>query len=51
MWLNGELSFLPTGLKVNAGKSTVMVSSSGGKWPCGVCGKECRQTLLSAQYV
>ena len=34
------------GLKVNAGKSKVMVGSSGGKmivnsrkWPCGVCGK------------
>ena len=33
-------------LKVNAGKSKVMVGSSGGnmivnsgKWPCGVCGK------------
>ena len=34
------------GLKVNAGKSKMMVGSSGGKmivnsgkWPCGVCGK------------
>ena len=42
MWLNGELSFL----KVNAGKSNVIVDNSGGKmivnsgkWPCGVCGK------------
>ena len=39
--------FLDKGLKVNAGKSKVMVGSSGGKmivnsgkWPCGVCGKE-----------
>ena len=39
-------------------QESLMVSSSGGKmivnsgkWPCGVCGKECRQTLLSAQYV
>ena len=38
---------LGKGLKVNAGKSIVMVGSSGGKmivnsgkWPCGVCGKE-----------
>ena len=37
---------LDKGLKVNAGKSKVMVGSSGGnmivnsgKWPCGVCGK------------
>ena len=37
---------LGKGLKVNAGKSKVMVESSGGKmivncgkWPCGVCGK------------
>ena len=37
---------LGKGLKVNAGKSKVMVGSSGGKmivnfgkWPCGVCGK------------
>ena len=22
-----------------------------GKWPCGVCGKDYRQTLFSAQYV
>ena len=35
-----------------------MVGSSGGKmivnpgkWPCGVCEKEYRQTLFSAQYV
>ena len=39
-------SLLCKGLKVNAGKSKVMVGSSGGKmivnsgkWPCGVCGK------------
>ena len=36
---------LDKGLKVNAGKSKVMVGSSGGEmivnseWPCGVCGK------------
>ena len=40
------VSLLDNGLKVNAGKSKVMVGSSGGKmivnsgkWPCGVCGK------------
>ena len=39
-------SLLGKGLKVNAGKSKVMVGRSGGKiivnsgkWPCGVCGK------------
>ena len=39
-------SLLGKGLKVNAGKSKVMVGSRGGKmivnsgkWPCGVCGK------------
>ena len=32
-------SLLGKGLKVNAGKSKVMVGSSVGKWPCGVCGK------------
>ena len=39
-------SLLGKGLRVNAGKSKVMVGSSGGKmivnsgkWPCGVCGK------------
>ena len=39
-------SFLDKGLKVNAGKSKVMVGSSGGKmivisgkWPCGGCRK------------
>ena len=39
-------SLLGKGLKVNAGKSKVMVGSSGGKmivnsgkWTCGVCGK------------
>ena len=38
-------SLLDKGLKVNAGKSKVIVGSSGGKiivnsgkWPCGVCG-------------
>ena len=43
---------------MNAGKSKVVIGSSGrkmsvnsGKWPCGVCGKEYRQTLFSAQYV
>ena len=30
-------SLLGKGLKVNAGKSTMIVNS--GKWPCGVCGK------------
>ena len=40
------VSILDKGLRVNAGKSKVMVGSSGGemivysgKWPCGVCGK------------
>ena len=39
-------SLIDKGLKVNVGKSKVMVGSSGGemivnsgKWPCGVCGK------------
>ena len=39
-------NLLGKGLKVNTGKSKVMVGSSGGKmivnsgkWPCGVCGK------------
>ena len=39
-------SLLGKGLKMNTGKSKVMVGSSGGnmivnsrKWPCGVCGK------------
>ena len=43
---NWRASLLGKGLKVNAGKSKVMVGSSGGKmivnsgkWPCGVCGK------------
>ena len=42
---------------MNAGKSKVMVGSSGGKmivksgkWPCGVCGKGV-QAQFSAQYV
>ena len=30
-------SLLNKGLQANAGKSKVMVGSSG-KWPCGVCG-------------
>ena len=41
-----KASLLGKGLKVNTGKSKVMVGSSGGKiivnsgkWPCGVCGK------------
>ena len=44
-------SLLGKGLKVNAGKSEVMVGSSGGKmivnsgkWPCGVCGKGVEST-------
>ena len=43
---DGRASLLGKGLKVKAGKSKVMVGSSGGKlivnsgkWPCGVCGK------------
>ena len=51
-------SLLGKGLKVNVEKSKVMVGSSGekmivnsGKWSCGVCGKEYRRTLFSAQYV
>ena len=51
MWLNGELAFLTKGFKVNAGKSKVMVGSSGGKMIVVSVGKECRQTLSSAQYV
>ena len=46
------------GLKVNAGKSKVMVGSSGGKmivnsgkWSVMSMGKEFRQTLFSAHYV
>ena len=41
-----RVSLLGKGLKVNTGKSKVMVGRSGGKmivnsgkWPCGVCGK------------
>ena len=41
-----KASLLDKGLKVNAGKSKLMVGSSSrkmivnsGKWPCGVCGK------------
>ena len=50
-------SLLDKGLKVNAGKSKVMVGSSGGKmivWkrvPVVSVEKEYRQTLFSAQYV
>ena len=51
-------SLLDKGLKVNAGKYKVMVGSSGGKMiqtlengPVVSVGKECRQTLFSAQYV
>ena len=47
-------SLLGKGLKVNAGKSKVMVGSSGGKmivnsgkWPCGVCGKKSTGKLCS----
>ena len=50
-------SMLGKGLKVNAGKSKMMVGSSGGKmivnsgkWPCGVCGKGV-QANFSAHYV
>ena len=45
---------LDKGLKVNAGKSKVMVGSSDCKIKCGhmvSVGKECRQILFSAQYV
>ena len=49
---------LDKGWKVNAGNTKVMVGNSGGKlivnsgkWPCGVCGKECRQLLFRAQYL
>ena len=56
----GRASLLGKGLKVNAGKSKVMIGSSGGKmivnsvqWPCGVCGKglqasssSCHQTFV-----
>ena len=45
-WADWRASLLGKGLKINAGKSKVMVGSSGGKmiinsekWPCGVCGK------------
>ena len=51
-------SLLGKGLKVNAGKSKVMVGSSGGKmivnsgkWLVVSVGKEYRQTLFSARYV
>ena len=46
-------SLLGKGLKVNAGKSKVMVGSCGGKmivnsgkWPCGVCGKGVSRKLI-----
>ena len=45
VWLNGDI-LLDKGLKVNAGKSKVVVGISVGKrivhsgnWPCGICGK------------
>ena len=51
-------SLLGKGLKVNAGKSKVMVGSSGGKMlytlesgPVVSVGTKYRQTLFSAQYV
>ena len=51
-------SLLDKELKVNTGKSKVMVDSSGGKmivnsgkWPVVSVEKECKQTLFSAQYV
>ena len=51
-------SLLDKGLKVNAGKSKVMVGNSGGKmivnsekWPVVSVGKAYRQTLFSTQYV
>ena len=54
---NWRDSLIYKGLKVNAGKSKVVVGSSGGKmivnsgkWPC-LWGKEYRHTLFSAQYV
>ena len=41
-----RVSLIDIGLKLNAGKSKIMVGSSGGmiivnsgKWHCGVCGK------------
>ena len=44
---------LDNGLKVNTGKSKVVVGSSGGKmivnsgkWPCGVCGKGVQTTSV-----
>ena len=51
-----RVSLLGKGLKVNAGKSKVMVGSSGGKMivksgPVVSVGKEYRQTLFIAQYV
>ena len=43
---------------MNTGKSKVIVGSSGRKiivsteqYSCGACGKQCRKTLLSTQYV
>ena len=48
-------SLLDKGLKMNAGKSKVIVGRSNGKTleigPVVSMGKECRQTLFSAQYV
>ena len=47
-------SLLGKGLKVNAGKSKVMVGSrvrrrivNSGKWPCGVCRKGVQEKLCS----
>ena len=46
-------SLLDKGLKVNAGRSKVMVGSSVGKmivnlgkWPCGVCGKRVQESSV-----
>ena len=51
-------SLLGKGLKVNAGKSKVMVGSSGGKmivnsgkWPCGVCGGRSTGKLCSVHSI
>ena len=48
-----RVSLLDKGLKVNAGKSKVMVGSSNmnvivnsGKWPCGACGKAVQATPI-----
>ena len=44
-------SLLDKGLKLSAGKSEVMVGNSGGKMIVVYVGKECMQTLFSAQHV